>query len=73
MDGPSHLRDLPGPARLKLAASALLAVPITVLLVFAVGEVAAGDLTGLQHLLQALPLCSCWRLRGATRDRPALR
>lgn len=65
MGTPLHLGDLPTPTRLKLAASALLTVLVTVLLAFAIGEVAGGDLSGLQHLLQALPLllllAAAWR------------
>jgi cytochrome bd-type quinol oxidase subunit 1 len=42
--------------RLKIAASALLAIPILVLLTFTFGETLGGDVSGLQHLLQAAPL-----------------
>jgi hypothetical protein len=43
-------------ARLKAIALALLAIPLAVLALFAVGEVAGGDWSGLQHVVQALPL-----------------
>ena len=59
------LRQLRPPTRLKLAASALLAVPTAVLLLFAVGEMADSDLSGAQHLVQAAPLLllliAAWR------------
>lgn len=42
--------------RLKLAALVCLALPIVVLAAFAVGEVAAGTISGLQHVVQLLPL-----------------
>lgn len=42
--------------RLKRAAIACLAIPIVVLAAFAIGEVAAGDISGLQHVGQGLPL-----------------
>jgi hypothetical protein len=44
------------PARLKAFALALLAIPVGFLCLFAVGEIAAGDWSGLSHLVQALPL-----------------
>ena len=40
---------------LKIAVSAILALLILFFLTFAVGEVAGGDISGLQHLLQAAP------------------
>ncbi len=60
-----HLRGLPVETRIKLAASVLLGVPFTVLLVFAVGEMVGGELSGAQHLVQAAPLLlllvAAWR------------
>lgn len=44
------------PTRLRLLASALLAVPLGVLLLFGLGEMAEGDLSGVQHLVEAAPL-----------------
>jgi len=51
-----YLRQVSVPNRLKIAASALLVVPIAVLLLFTAGEVAGGDVSGVQHLAQAAPL-----------------
>jgi hypothetical protein len=60
-----HLRELPAATRLKLAASALLALPAAVLLLFGIGEMAAGDISGVQHLPEAaallLLLVAGWR------------
>lgn len=51
--------------RLKVAASLLLAIPTGILLLFLVGEVAGGELSGVQHLLQLSPLLAlaalAWR------------
>jgi len=44
------------PLRVKLAATSLLAVPIFVLSFFAVAEMAGGEPSGAQHLVQAAPL-----------------
>ncbi len=41
---------------LHLAGIALLLVPVAVLVLFTVGETVGGDISGLQHLLQAVPL-----------------
>jgi hypothetical protein len=41
---------------LHLAGIALLLVPVAILVVFTVGETVGGDVSGLQHLLQAAPL-----------------
>jgi hypothetical protein len=47
---------LASPARLKLAASVLIAIPAVLLLTFALGEMFAGELSGAQHIAQAAPL-----------------
>jgi hypothetical protein len=44
--------------RLKRAALVCLAIPMLVLTVFAVGEVAGGDISGLQHVVEILPLAA---------------
>jgi hypothetical protein len=44
--------------RLKLAALACLVLLIVVLASFAVGEVAMGTISGLQHVVQLLPLAA---------------
>ena len=44
------------PGRVALLVIALLGVPIAFLLLFAVGEVAGGDASGLVHLVTAAPL-----------------
>jgi hypothetical protein len=44
--------------RLKLAALVCLALPMLGLAAFAIGEVAAGTLSGLQHVGQLLPLAA---------------
>lgn len=41
---------------LKIAGLALLAIPMLILVVFAVSEVAGGDIWGLQHVVQLVPL-----------------
>lgn len=41
---------------LHLAGIALLLVPVAILVLFTVGETAGGDVSGLQHVLQAAPL-----------------
>lgn len=50
------------PAALKLVALGLLALPATGLLLLAVGEVAAGDISGLQHVPEAVMLVVCMAL-----------
>jgi hypothetical protein len=42
--------------RLKPVGIVLLALPILILAVFAIGEVAGGDISGLQHIIQLVPL-----------------
>jgi hypothetical protein len=58
-------RDLAPATRLKIAASALIALPAVVLLVMALGEMLGGDLTGAQHIPEAaallLLLAAGWR------------
>lgn len=44
--------------RLKRVALVCLAIPILVLAAFALGEVAGGDISGLQHVVQLLPLAA---------------
>ena len=41
---------------LKRVAIALLIIPLGILLLFTFGEVFSGDISGLQHLIQAIPL-----------------
>ena len=41
---------------LKTAGLLLLLFPLTILLLFTVAEMASGDISGLQHLVQAFPL-----------------
>ena len=48
--------DPPSATRLKIAASALIAVPVVALLVLGLGEVLGGDVTGVQHLPEAAAL-----------------
>lgn len=63
-----HLQSEKAPHawELKLVASVLLAIPSTALLVLAAGEMLGGDVSGSQHLVQALPLLVLlvlgWRL-----------
>jgi hypothetical protein len=51
--------------QLKIAGSCLLAIPVTILAAFTIGEVAAGDISGLQHVAQLAPLVAlawlAWR------------
>jgi hypothetical protein len=42
--------------QLKIAATVFLAIPILILAAFAVGEMAGGDITGIQHVVQLAPL-----------------
>jgi len=60
-----HPGGHPAPTRLKLLATVLLAVPAGVLLLFAIAEVAAGEVSGVQHIPEALPLLllvvAAWR------------
>lgn len=42
--------------RIRLLALGLVAITVGILLIFAIGEVGGGDIFGLQHLLQAVPL-----------------
>jgi len=69
MSGSMLLRRLQPQTRLKVAASAVLAVPIVLLLLLTVGEMAEGDPSGAQHLVQAAPLVllliAAWRYPGA--------
>lgn len=44
------------PRSLKMAASAILALPAAVLLLFAIGEMVSGDISGAQHLPEAAGL-----------------
>jgi hypothetical protein len=46
----------PTSTQLKIAGMALLAIPMVILTLFAVGETAGGDLTGLQHVIELAPL-----------------
>ena len=50
---------------LKIAGMVLVLVPIAFFLIFAVGESASGDLSGLSHLVQAAPFAilawAAWR------------
>lgn len=41
---------------LKYAGMAILVIPIAILLLFTIGEVAGGDISGLGHLLQVFPI-----------------
>ena len=51
----------PTSKRLKIAGTILLIVPISMLALLAIGEVAGGDLSGLQHAVQLAPLAAlCW-------------
>lgn len=49
----------------KLTASGLLAGPIALLLLLGLGEMASGEMSGVQHLVEAVPLLlvvvACWR------------
>jgi hypothetical protein len=53
------------PTHLKAAATAVTAPPIAILLLFTFGEVIGGDISGVQHLAQLLPLAivlaAAWR------------
>jgi hypothetical protein len=53
------------PFHLKVAGIAILLIPIAMFSIFAVGETFGGNLSGLSHFLQALPLVLlvfvCWR------------
>ncbi len=53
------------PSGSKLAASALLGAPIAILLLLGLGEMAGGDVTGVQHLVEVVPLLllliAAWR------------
>jgi hypothetical protein len=57
--------DLAVARRLKLVASALIAVPAAVLIVFAIGEMAGGEISGIQHVPEAalllLLMAAGWR------------
>ena len=44
--------------RLKRAALVCLAIPMLVLAAFAIGEVASGTISGLQHVVELLPLAA---------------
>ena len=56
--------------RLQLVASALLVVPIVLLMILAVGEMVGGDVSGAQHVVMAIPLilllAGAWRYPRAT-------
>lgn len=60
-----HDPEQPGQARQKLLALALLAVPAVVLLLFAFGEMFGGDISGVQHIPEAVLLlllaAAAWR------------
>jgi hypothetical protein len=43
-------------SRLKIAGLILVMIPLTILLIFTIGETVGGDASGLQHLVQAAPL-----------------
>lgn len=66
---PRMLR-LPHSVRLQLIASALLVLPIALLMTLAIGEMAGGDLSGAQHVVMATPLflllAGAWRYPRAT-------
>jgi hypothetical protein len=57
--------DRGNPTHLKAAATVLTAPPIVILLLFTFGEVFGGDISGVQHLVQLLPLAivvaGAWR------------
>ena len=57
------------PRRLKAAALVAAAPTVAILLLFAFGEAFGGDVGGLQHLVQLLPLAvvlaGAWRFPGA--------
>ena len=42
--------------QLKIAGTVFLVIPILILAAFAVGEMASGDITGSQHVMQLAPL-----------------
>ena len=42
--------------QLKIAGTVFLAIPMLILAAFAVGEMAGGDITGIQHIVQLAPL-----------------
>jgi len=46
----------PTSTQLKIAGMVFLAIPILILAGFAVGEMAGGDITGIQHVVQLTPL-----------------
>ena len=60
-----HLGNPPSPARLRLAAIALLTIPAGVLLLFAFGEMIGGDPSGAQHIPEGAALlllaAAAWR------------
>jgi hypothetical protein len=53
---------------IRIAGLVLVVIPLGILLLFAIGETAGGDLYGLQHLVQAVPLAVvafvAWRWPG---------
>ena len=53
---------------IRIAGLVLVVIPLGILLLFAIGETAGGDLYGLQHLAQAVPLAVvafvAWRWPG---------
>lgn len=53
---PGHHRPLLTPRVLWIAGSVLLALPMGVLVFVAVAEMAGGDITGAQHVIEAVPL-----------------
>ena len=55
-----------GAHRSKIAAFALLSLGVAVYLSFAVGEIAGGDVSGLQHLVPAAVLALLLWVDGAT-------
>lgn len=67
---PPDARHEPHPIRLRIVALALLLLPAAFLLVFAFGEVAGGDVSGLQHVPEAALLLALaaagWRYPRAT-------
>jgi len=64
MRGPPVLRGA-SPRQMKLVASALLLLPLAVLLLFAIGEMSSGELNGAQHLVEVglllLLVAAAWR------------
>jgi hypothetical protein len=61
---PTRLESLSS-RQLRLTASALIALPAVVLLIFAIGEMAGGDVSGAQHIpesaLLLVLLVAAWR------------